>query len=117
MITRKYVRNREYVYRSGSSRTQADAMNCVRGRQLHTTWYNGMSFFASMSEREFLYAYALEKHRHKSNQQLVQKGKKPLTTKIVKNGHWNWRVFRFPLRDVVSFKQHARHFEIMLRSA
>lgn len=120
----KIIRKRpsEYIWSHGTQRTKQSCMDFImHGRVWASVGRKGvgccLTGFLTRDRDEYIYAYTLEKHRHKSKLTgRKNKDGKP-QKKIVTAGHWVYRVYRFALRDVVAFKQHERHFDITLKAA
>ena len=81
-----------------------------------------LGFYLSDGTHNSLCAYHAEKVRPKQKTTTVlyksgpRKGQvKSKTVEILRKGGWKLRVFKFSIDRVLSFKQHARHFEIVLK--
>ena len=90
---------------------------------LHRTSGGKGNYFAGpRMNGDDVYVYHAEKQRARFKKEVIlfksgpNKGqiKTKKVTKI-KLGGWKIRVFRFPAERVLSVKQHARHFDIVLK--
>ena len=126
MIKRVYKKNSDYIYKTGTVSTIPGFFNGTALNGLVQTFMSasggksihGYTRFKA-NDRTHVYGYVLEKHRKVVKAVKPKKNKDDTYTKrvIVSRGHIAYRIYKFAIDDVVEFKQHARTFSVVLRSA
>lgn len=121
IVQRKSKLNDFLIGSYTSPRNKPHPNFAVQGALIHT--HSKLGTYLSLGGgMTTLCAYHAEKQRPKFKTTTVlfksgdKKGQvKSKTVEKVRKGGWKLRVFRFPLDRVVSFKQHSRHFDIVLK--
>ncbi len=117
------IDNKQNIYsmlaRRGAALTFGSVASGKPGKQKINGYVSSNHRHGTLNDPVYVYGFVVEKVRRKTRKMKVRVSKSApngVRVQVINRHHWKFRIYRFPIEDVLTFEQGSRTFKVTLRS-